>query len=97
MMGMNRLSDIPVDKVILVAMGVVMGVVMGIFSYWIVFGDSDWARCERAVPYALVTEARSFDKAIFAVDKAIMCKSVTVGDETETITWLDKKGARLTK
>ena len=95
MMDMRHLPRIT-EKMAIVAIGVGLPLLaVGFFIAMVLFRDTDWKRCERAIPYALVTEVQSFDRAILGVDKAIMCKSVEVGAATETIHWLDKNGAKL--
>ena len=85
MMNLKHFPDISVDKIILIAMGVVIGGLLAAFVTWLTFGDTNFKRCERAVPYAEILQAR-------LIRDAIMCKSIAVGESTERITWLDKNG-----
>jgi len=90
MMDMRHLPKLTPELITGIGLGLIVGgfFMFMLLAFVVIDWDSDLKRCERAVPYALVTEARS-------VDNTIMCKSVEVGAATETIHWLDKNGAKL--
>lgn len=97
MIDMRNLPKISKEYILVVGVGIVLGVfVASLFLTFIVFATTDIQRCKRAIPHEVITGARSFP-AIHEIlqNEAIMCKSVVVGAATETITWLDKNGARL--
>ncbi len=90
MMNLEHLPKITKEATLFVFVGLIIGATVVVMVMNLILGDpvTDYARCERAIPYALVIEAQS-------VEDAIMCKTVEVGEKTEIITWLDKRGVRL--
>lgn len=90
MMNMLHFPKLSMETIFGVGLGSVMGgfLVFMVLILFVFEFDSDFQQCQRAVPYAIVTEVRS-------IDDSIMCKTVEVGADKETITWLDKNGVRL--
>ena len=96
MINMHNLPKIPIQTSVQVGIGLLIGGFVVALFIWIMFGTTDIQRCKRAIPHEVITGARSFTANHEKFQsEAIMCTSVVVGAATETITWLDKNGARL--